>query len=185
VLDALSVGALAGHLTRGILQVEWFLDHEVPDAVPVTAAEYYAPFTDTGDLSSDRNRAVRERGSERAALGPEAVIAETRACLGRIIDRLPSIAPDRRVEATGSSGVRGRVLLLDEYLTVRLVEQTIHYDDLALSVPEATTVALRPAAYRAAIDTLVAAAILRHGPLPVLHALTRRERDKFDALRVL
>jgi hypothetical protein len=25
------------------------------------------------------------------------------------------------------------VLLLDEYLTVRLVEQTVHYDDLALT----------------------------------------------------
>lgn len=185
VLADFSVGALAGHLTRGILQVEWFLDNEVPDAVPVTAAEYYAPFADTGDLTTDRNRAVRDRGNERAALGPEAIIAETRACLGRIRDRLPSVASDRYIEALGSSGVRGRVLLLDDYLTVRLVEQTIHYDDLARSVPEAATESLNPAAYRAAIDTLIEAAVLRHGALPVLLALTRRERDTLDALRVL
>ena len=69
VLADFSVGALAGHLTRGILQVEWFLDNEVPDAVPVTAAEYYAPFADTGDLTTHRNRAVlvsrKRKGSAR------------------------------------------------------------------------------------------------------------------------
>jgi hypothetical protein len=33
VLAELSVGALVGHLSRGILQVEWYLDNEVPQPV--------------------------------------------------------------------------------------------------------------------------------------------------------
>jgi hypothetical protein len=81
--------------------------------------------------------------------------------------------------------VRGRVLLLDEYLKVRLVEQTIHYDDLVRSVPGVTVTPIDPAAYEIAIATLVGAAVKRHGPLPVLHALSRREQDTSRALRVL
>ncbi len=61
---------------------------------------------------------------------------------------------------------------------------TIHIDDLALSaglsVPEV------PAdAYGVAIDTLVGVATVRHGPLAILRALTRHERQGTEILRVL
>jgi mycothiol maleylpyruvate isomerase-like protein len=185
VLAELSVGALAGHLSRGILQVEWFLDGDVPDAAPISAAQYYAPFHDSTDLATGRNRAVRDRGDERAALGQAAIVADVRACLTRLRDRLGAEPPDRRIEALGSSAVRGRVLLLDEYLKVRLVEQTIHHDDLVRSVPGVAVTRIDPAAYESATATLVGAAVHRHGPLPVLHALSRREQDTRHALRVL
>jgi hypothetical protein len=184
-LAELSIGALAGHLSRGILQVEWFLDGDVPDAAPISAAQYYAPFRDSTDLSAARNRAVRDRGNERAELGQGDIVAEVRACLVRLRDRLAAEPADRRVEALGSTAVRGRVLLLDEYLKVRLVEQTIHHDDLVRSVPGVTGTPIATAAYEVAIATLVSAAVERHGPLPVLHALGRREQDTNHALRVL
>src|SRR5580700_11140427 len=54
VLARLTVGALAGHLSRGILQVEWFLDADLTeiqsDRTLVSATQYYAPFTDSTDL---------------------------------------------------------------------------------------------------------------------------------------
>ena len=61
---------------------------------------------------------------------------------------------------------------------------TVHMDDLTLSVglspPEA------PAeAYGVAIEILVEVATLRHGPLAILRALTRHERQGTETLRVL
>ena len=42
VLEGLTVGALAAHLARSVLQVQWFLDGEISgDALLVTAASYY------------------------------------------------------------------------------------------------------------------------------------------------
>jgi len=180
VLPDLTTGALAGHLSRGILQVEWFLDAGTPaGAAPITAADYYTPPPD-----ASRNSAVRDRGRERAEAGPTAIADEVRDCLERLARRLPGEPPDRLLEARGSSGIRGRVLLLDEYLKVRLVEQVIHGDDLARSVP-GTDAEADPAACRIAIGTLVAAATRRHGQMAVLHALARREADTVQALRVL
>lgn len=189
VLDRLTVGALVGHLSRGILQVEWFLDADplgMPsgDAV-ISASQYFAPFTDSRDLSSPTNRAVQDRGSERAELGQAAIVAELRACLQRLPARLAAEPADRRVEALGSSGIRGRILLLDEYLKVRVVDQTVHYDDLSRSVAGRSAPPVDRNACESAIATLVGAALARHGALAVLHALTRRECDTVEALRVL
>jgi hypothetical protein len=77
-----------------------------------------------------------------------------------------------------------RVLTLDDYLVTRLIELLVHTDDLAVSVglpsPDFPLAASRPA-----IAALVDVAILRHGDDAVLRALSRRERDAVDALRVL
>ena len=73
--------------------------------------------------------------------------------------------------------------MLDEYLRTRLVELTVHIDDLAISVDVAPSVPAE--AYAAAMDVLVAVGRRRHGDLAVLRALTRRERDQVEALRVL
>ncbi|MES2092386.1 MAG: hypothetical protein V4531_01065 [Actinomycetota bacterium] len=77
----------------------------------------------------------------------------------------------------------GEELLLDEYLRTRLVELAVHTEDLALSIGVEVT---SPApAVSMAVDILVAAARERHSDQEVLRALTRRERDTVDALRVL
>ena len=178
VLAHLGVGGLAGHLARSILQVEWYLDGQVADAPPMTASEYYASLVGVTDPNSELNEGVRQRGEETASEGPADLAERTAGALAGLNTRLPAEPGGRRVEAVG------RVLLLDEYLKTRLVEMTVHTDDLALSV------GLRPPevpadAYGVAIETLVGVATLRHGPLAVLRALTRRERQDTEILRVL
>jgi hypothetical protein len=59
----------------------------------------------------------------------------------------------------------------------------VHIDDLAVSV-EVDTPQLPTAALDHAIDALVSTARHRHGDLSVLRALSRRERDELNALRV-
>ncbi|MDQ3574367.1 MAG: maleylpyruvate isomerase N-terminal domain-containing protein [Actinomycetota bacterium] len=178
VLAQFAVGGLAGHLARSILQVEWYLDGEVADAPPMTASGYYASLVGVTDPDSELNTGVRRRGEEVASEGPAGLAARTAGALTRLTTRLPAEPGDRRVEAAG------RVLLLDEYLRTRLVEMTVHIDDLALSVglrpPEAPA-----GAYGVAIETLVGVSTLRHGPLAVLRALTRHERQGTEILRVL
>ena len=128
VLPDFEVGGLAAHLARSVLQVEWYLDAEIGEAEPITAPEYYAGLLGVTEPDSALNRGVRQRAEEVAAEGHAAVLGRTLAALGRLQARLPAEAGDRRVEALG------RVLSLDEYLKTRLVELTVHMDDLALSL---------------------------------------------------
>lgn len=180
-LAGMTVGALAGHLARSVLQVEWFLDGATGAGPgPISGVTYYARIVDAPDPGSDLNRGVRARSEESAAAGPAAVAADTAAALRRLRPRLAAEPADRRVAILHRPGEE---MLLDEYLRTRCVELAVHTDDLALSVgadaraPEAATAV--------AIDLLVAAGAQRHGGLAVLRALTRRERDDVEALRVL
>jgi hypothetical protein len=75
-------------------------------------------------------------------------------------------------------------MTLDEYLRTRVVELVVHADDLATSLG-VELAPPRPATCSVAIDVLVGVARIRHGDLAVLRALTRRERDQAQALRVL
>jgi Mycothiol maleylpyruvate isomerase N-terminal domain len=172
-----TVGGLAGHLARSTCQVEWFLDADEPTGEPITAVEYYARLQGVGDPASELNLGVRARGDEVGASGPAAVIVLVRDTIDRLMHRLPNEPDTRLVSAFG------RTLRLDEYLRTRLVELTVHIDDLAVSVgvqpPQV------PAeAYARAIATLVAVGRHKYGDLEVLHALTRRERDVDDALQI-
>ncbi|MCC2313193.1 maleylpyruvate isomerase N-terminal domain-containing protein [Cellulomonas xiejunii] len=180
VLDGMSVGELAAHLSRSVLQVEWYLDGPLDaDAPLVDAADYYADLTGTTDPSSTLNTGVRARSTETAAQGVEGLTAEASAALDRLRVRLPQEPTDRRMTVRH----QGRTLLLDEYLRTRCVELAVHTEDLALSLgsdvraPAVTTAT--------AVDVLLAAARRRNGDTAVMHALARRERDDDDALRVL
>lgn len=179
VLAGFQVGGLAGHLARAILLVERYLEDDLPDRRSITAAQAFAGLEDTNDAGAEWNVGVRRRGEETASGGPDELARRTVVVLERLRDRL-SVEPSERHVATS----RGVVLLLDEYLRTRLVELTVHMDDLAssvgLSVPE-----LPREAYRIAVETLVDAAVVKHGYPAVLRALARRERDTVQALRVL
>ena len=178
ILPGFVISGLAGHLARSVLQVEWFLDAPVGDEGPVSAERYYATLEGTTDPESPLNRRVRAEGNQVTADGHQALVERTMACLVRLRDRLVSEPVTRRVESFG------RVLLLDEYLRTRLVELSVHVDDLARSV-ELPTPTLSPAALGEAARTLLGAAALRHGQLAVLRALAGRDRDNTDTLRVL
>jgi hypothetical protein len=177
LLPGMTVGQLASHLARSILQVEWFLDADIGDGPAMGADEYFAG-AELVDRESPRNLGVRERSAETATLGHAAVLGEARLSLERLRSRLGSEPPSRRLEAFG------RVLLLDDYLRTRIVEILVHCDDLAPSA-ELPAPAFAPEAGDIAIGVLVGAARMRHGDPAVLRALSRRERDAVQALRVL
>ncbi len=179
-LRLLSVRGLAGHLLRGAGTVEIYLDRPEPGGEPITAAAYYArALPEDADLSSPIHTAIRERGEVQAAEGPKRVAAAAAEACARLRERLAREPAGRLV-----SVYQGVVIRLDEYLLTRLVELTLHIDDLCVSVGVPTP-ELPEAAGAAAIGTLVGVARQRHGDLAVLHALARRERDGAAALRVM
>jgi Mycothiol maleylpyruvate isomerase N-terminal domain len=179
-LRLFSVRGLAGHLLRGAGSVEAYLDRPEPhDAEPLTAAAYYARAVPENDITTPLHVAIRGRGEEEAAGGPERLAARAAAVAGRLRVRLGEEPAERLV-----SVLRGMVLSLDEYLSTRLVELVLHVEDLCVSV-DVPVPALPAAATSTAIATLVEVGRLRHGDAAVLRALARRERDTVDALRVL
>jgi hypothetical protein len=179
-LDQFSVRGLAGHLARAAGSAEAYLDREEPPAEHVIdAAQYYAAALGTVDITSDQHAAIRQRGEEAAAKGHGSLVRDFAAQVDRLAARLPQEPPGRRVRVFGDL-----VLLLDDYLLTRLIELCVHMDDVAVSVglPPAD---LPPGAHEEAIACLVDVGRARHGDLAVLRALSRRERDTADALRVL
>jgi hypothetical protein len=177
VLDGMTVGALAGHLARGVLQVEWYLDDEVPDPPSIDAEQYYADLEGTRDPASALNEGVRARSEQTAAGGHAALVADVRDCLERLRARLPEEPDDRRVNAIGRS------ISLPEYLRTRCVELTVHLEDLSLSVQRPAEAA--DDAALVAVQLLVGASVRRNGAAAVLRSLTRTERDPEDLVRVL
>lgn len=180
VLPGMSVGGLAGHLARSVLQVEWFLDGPVVGAEPVHPVHYYARLVGTSVPESALNVGVRARSEETAAAGPTAVAEQAQAAWQRLADRLGKEPRDRRVAILHRPGEE---MLLDGYLQTRCVELAVHLDDLALSVGARRSAP--EAALAIAVDVLIAAARERHGDQAVMYALARRERDVAEALRVL
>jgi len=176
-LPEFSVRGLVGHLARAALTVDTYLDRPQPaGGVPISPAAYYANLT--ADIASPLNRGIRQRGEELAAAGHERLAAEIDRLAARLEERLAREADDRLLVVAGNDLMR-----LDDYLVTRIIELTVHADDLALSVG-LDAPALPPEALDTTIDALVAIARDRHGDLAVLRALSRRERDTVNTLRV-
>ena len=179
VLPEFSVAGLAGHLLRGITTPEQYLDRPEPEGAPISAARYFCALTPPHDPQAPASQAIRARGEEAAAGGPAVVAGEARAARRRLERRLAEVPATRRLLVAGDL-----VLELAEYLRTRVVELVVHTDDLVLSAQ------IDPPPYgtrtsEVAVDTLVDVARARHGDAAVLRALTRRERDLVEALRVL
>lgn len=130
VLEDQSVGGLAGHLAwGGIWVVREYLDAGAP-AGPAnfsSAGEYYATFV--GPASSEAHQASRDRSAAIASAGPEALLLSVGERLGELRPRLLALDGQSLVAVAG-----GNVMHLDDCLTTRIVEQTVHLDDLARSV---------------------------------------------------
>jgi Mycothiol maleylpyruvate isomerase N-terminal domain len=186
VLPRLSIGELAAHLARSVLQVEWFLGEPDPGSPrPWSASAYYADLEATADLDSPLNVGVRERSREVSVTGPDQVLQRARASLALLADRLTG--PDPVPESRQLLVHGDRPLVVGEYLRTRLVELAIHDEDLRLSLDPGSPAPSRlpAAAVGEAVEVLVGAARLRHGDAAVLRALARRERDGVQALRPL
>lgn len=176
-LAEMSVRGLCGHLVRAVTTVEGYLAHNVTSHDdPISPVLYWASIADT-DVHSPLNRSIRERGEEAAKAGHTTLVRTFDETVERLSVQMHDEPPDRRVQVVGD-----RVMLLDDYLVTRIVELVVHTDDLCVSLGHET-----PALPGAdiAIRTLVDVAEYRHGETAVLRALTRRERDAVEALRVL
>lgn len=184
VLAQFSVRGLAGHLRRAMTSVETYLDRPGPGPGSgvdvISAAQYYATVaTADADLDSEFHRAIRQRGLEAAPGSPVDFVLDWGETAGGLIGRLEREPADRLVQVYGDL-----VLTLDDYLVTRLIELVVHTDDLAASLgTEPAT--LPPEATGLVVATLVEVACIRHGDVAVVRALTRRERDAVEALRVL
>lgn len=174
-----TVGGLAAHTARAVITVFGYLDVPVDNSQPLVAdaAEYYLLVIPAGDADEGVARGVRQRAEASAARGHAVVLEEYREALDQLTARLPHEPTGRLMSVIG-----GRRIALEDYLVTRMVELTVHLDDLAVSLglPHAAT-----GAESRAIDALLGTARRRHGDLAVLRALARRERDPVHALRVL
>lgn len=179
-LDGMTIGDLAAHTARAVTNVSRYLDADAPNGPPqVDAAGYFLAVEGLGDPESDTNRGVLARAAEESALGFHAVLDRLDDDTAALTGRLAEEPGERTVMVFGDL-----VMTLDEYLVTRMVELVVHGDDLAASLDETEPV-FPQAVTQGVIDTLTEMARRRHGDAAVVRALTRRERDTIEALRVL
>lgn len=165
------ISGLAGHLASAtVFRVVESLDAAVPDDEPVDAVTYFARMAEPGPALDDPvHRTIRGIGEQAAGSGAEDLADRVDAALADLATRLPAMAPDGLVFAT-------RVVLpLDQWLVTRLIELAVHLDDLAVSI-DVETPTLPPEAGDLVLTTLVRIAAVHYGEVPVLRALSRRER---------
>ncbi|WP_026877379.1 maleylpyruvate isomerase N-terminal domain-containing protein [Jiangella gansuensis] len=170
-LASFQVSGLAGHLAGQILAVPGVLAAPVPDEPPAALLDHYTRASWIGaDLDSDTNVAIRTAGDDHAADGPAALAERTAATLESLRRTLPAERPDRVIHLTGRWS-----LSLDDYLTTRLLEISVHGDDLAVSVGVPTPPLADDALYPV-FALLTKLAVRKHGAPAVLRAFSRAER---------
>lgn len=172
-LTGYRVGGLAAHLGRSITNVESYLDADAPapGSRAVGVAEYFARALAGHDpVDSEFHRTVRARSERTADEGSTAVATQIADCLHRLRGR--PLDPDRQL-----SVLDGIVVTLGDYLVTRIIELTVHGDDLAVSVglssPPFSEDAWRIAA-RATAEVLLA----RQPAREVVLGLSRAERTE-------
>jgi hypothetical protein len=181
-LEGYTVAGLAGHLARGVLTVEQYVDAPAPppNVEATDAAGYMTAVLGSDDpVDSDLHRAVRARSFAVSAAGASALAGEVGRARQRLSQRLTGATMDRRIEV-----FQGVVVTVEEYLRTRLVELVVHSDDLAVSVGEENAQDLPRDAYEEVAVVLVQVALRRYGGLSVVRGLARRERHP-EAIRAL
>lgn len=178
VLTSMSIGSLAAHLARALITVDHYLSQPVDGGrTIVSASQYLNAVAGLADPTSQINVDVRARADAGATAGYGAVITQARELSTTLRHRLDAEPSDRVVAASG-----GTSMMLDEYLVTRIVELTVHTDDLCVSIGKLTP---ELPGLSVTLRTLFETAVNRHGERAVMHAMVRRERDNVDALRVL
>jgi hypothetical protein len=172
-LAEFSVGGLAGHLAYQVLPLVDILAAPEPTEPTIALLEHYSRVEWIGaDLDAEINVRIRHGGEEIGTEGPAALADRYDAAVAAVAGALPAAPPDRvaRLPLWGRWS-----MLLDDLLVSRMMELAVHADDLAVSVGVETP-PLPPAAVEAVVDLLTRLAVRRHGPTPVLRALSRAER---------
>jgi hypothetical protein len=169
-LPEFRISGLAGHLGVSVFLVAPAIEADVPDEEPVDAALYFArSYTPAPSPDEPKQRHIRNLGEEAAGDGPADLIARLDAALADLATTLPALPPDRLVFT------RRGVLRLDQWLVTRMIELAVHMDDLAVSI-DVPTPDLTPESADLVITALARIAVIHHGAVPVLRALSRQER---------
>jgi hypothetical protein len=180
VLAGFGVSGLAGHLARQILLVPRLLAQPTPDGAAISLLDHYAavpwvpagPPEPGGEASQDKEPdPVIAGGEAEAAIGAAALATSATAATAALGAALPAEPPGRLVHLPWGPWS----LSLDDFLVTRMMEITVHSDDLALSAGIATPALPQPVT-GTVLGLLVTLAARRHGPTAVLRALSRAER---------
>ena len=168
------VSGLAGHLAGQVLNVFGYLDAEVPPDLPsMDAVQYYLKDGDP-PVDSPLATRIRARSEQMAGESVPELAARYDAAVSELAARLAALPEDQPVLVFGRW-----VLPLRECLLTRLLEIVVHADDLAVSLGVPTP-EFSADVVDATVTTLARIAVGKRGALPVLRALSRRERS--DAL---
>lgn len=171
-LPGMSVGALACHLAGQLFSVRNLLKAPARDEEPIPLLDHYkrAAWVEAG-LDDKVNVGIRTTAESTAAHGHGALVARVEAAFAELPDRLASQDAGRSVHIPW----QGWSLTLDDFLVTRMMEITVHGDDLAASLgqepPELPDSVLGPV-----LGLLVGVALRRHGQSAVVRALSRAER---------
>jgi hypothetical protein len=171
-LTEFTVGGLAGHLGNQLVRVEEVLADDGRSGQPISLLQHYveSPWVEAG-LDHESNVSIRQGGESIAACGPAALAERLGDVLRRLTKALPAEPADRAVTLPWA----GWALTLDDFLLTRLMEITVHCDDLASSVGLETP-EFPPEVIEPVVDLLARLAVHRHGATAVIRTLSRAER---------
>ncbi|MEU8073802.1 maleylpyruvate isomerase N-terminal domain-containing protein [Catellatospora citrea] len=171
-LAGFTVAGLAGHLAAQVVNVPRVLRAPAPDGPPVALAEHYGRVRWIGaDLDADVNVQIRLGGEAVAAGGPRALVEQT----GLAVSELRALLAEEHADRLVSPPAGPWAMRLDDFLVTRLMEITVHSDDLAYSVGVPTP-DQPPTVFGPVLALLGELAVRRHGQAAVIRALSRAER---------
>jgi hypothetical protein len=167
-----SVAGLAGHLAGQVFAGVNLIQAEPSELTPIALDEHYHRVTWIGAAVDDEQSIeIRAGGDANAEGGPSALLGRVTEARERLEVLLAETAPDRPVLVPW----QGWALRRDDFLVMRMMEITVHSDDLAASVgitaPELPEEVLTPV-----LGLLTRLAVRRHGQSAVVAALSRAER---------
>jgi uncharacterized protein (TIGR03083 family) len=170
-LEEFAVSGLAGHLAYAVFLVEQFLDTPpLPDVAPIDAVAFYLLGDPDAPIDDPVKQRIRSVSEQAAVDGPAALAEAYDDGRKRLADRLAGLDAGLNVTVFNR-----RMLPLDQFLLTRIIELAVHLDDLAVSLGVPTP-AIPEEAADLVVATLARIARGRRGTLPVLRALSRRER---------
>jgi hypothetical protein len=171
-LVGFTVCGLAGHLASHVFSVELTLTAPVRNEPVADLLTHYSQVAWIGaDPEDEISIGIRSGGDAWAAEGHDALLGHVRSSLGVIRRELPARALDGLVQPPWLAWS----MSLRNFLTTRLLELTVHSDDLAVSVG-VDTPTFPPDVIDPVFAILTALAARRHGQPAVLRALSRAER---------
>ena len=166
------VSGLAGHLAGQVFAGVTLIEAPPSPLAPISLDDHYRRVTWIGAaVDDDVSVDIRGGGDENAHGGPEALLARVIEYRGRLGALLAETTPDRPVLVPW----QGWALRRDDFLLMRMMEITVHSDDLAASVG-VTAPTLPDEVLGPVLALLTRLAVRRHGQSAVVAALTRAER---------